>query len=236
MKLKKIVSTILAATMALSLSATAFAAGGAATDPLKQSTEIAGTTQAPTIAITVPATGAVVVNPYKMEVSPSGGTTSGDEVTDQIISATQWVENKSNVAMKVAATVTGKVEGNAKLNATTTIVDPSNTKAKPLTTNSVYLVFESVVTDDGTSAVTWSGASAATGIEKVVVAAKATTAELGTLAAGTGAAAASADGYLAFHLAGDAVDTPTIAWTANDKVAVTVAFTFTPTVETAAAP
>lgn len=227
MKFKKIMSTVLAGAMALSLSATAFAAG-ATTDPLKPTLEITGTTKTPTILIDVPTTGAVVVNPYKMKVLPTGGTAGTDEVTDQIISATQWVQNKSDVAVKAAATVTGKVEGNAKLNATTTIPDPSNSKSKALTTNSVYLVFEALVTDDATTAVAdWKDA------KQVVVATKATTADLATLSAGTGTALGDAKGCLAFHLAGDAVETPTTAWAAADKVNVTVAFTFTPTVETA---
>ena len=66
-----------------------------------------------------------------------------------------------------------------------------------------------------------------------MVATKATTADLATLSAGTGTAIGDAKGCLAFHLAGDAVETPTTAWAAADKVNVTVAFTFTPTVETA---
>ena len=225
MKFKKIMSTVLAGAMALSLSATAFASGST-TDPLKQSFDITGTTQAPTILITVPTSGAVTVNPYKMEV-----TVGTDKVEDQVISATQWVENKSDVAIQASVTVTGKVEGNAKLNATTTIPDPSNTKAKALTTNSVYLVFEAAVTDDATTAVVWSGDSATvTDTEKVVVATKAASADLGTLAKGDGTAIGTSEGCLAFHLTGDAVETPTTAWTAADKVSVNVAFTFTPTV------
>ncbi|MDE6935247.1 MAG: hypothetical protein K2P26_06525, partial [Oscillospiraceae bacterium] len=51
MKFKKLVSTALAGAMALSLSVPAFAADG----DLQQSTDITGTTQAPTNAITIPA-------------------------------------------------------------------------------------------------------------------------------------------------------------------------------------
>ena len=226
MKFRKFASLALAGAMALSLSVPAFASGGT-TDPLKKTFDIGGTTKTPIIAIEAPTTGAVVVNPYKMEVLPTGGTAGTDEVTDQIISATQWVLNKSDVAVKTTVTLTGKVEGNTKLNATTT----KNT-TKPLTTNSVYLVFESTITDDGTTDVTWTGDGAVTEANKktIVVAAKGTATDLGTLAAGTGTAIADAGGCLAFHLTGDAVETPTVAWAATDKVSVGVAFTFTPTV------
>ena len=55
MKFKKLVSTALAGAMALSLSVPAFASGNTDTS-LSQSTDITGSTQAPTIKITVPAT------------------------------------------------------------------------------------------------------------------------------------------------------------------------------------
>ena len=68
MNFKKIMSTALAGVMALSLSVPALAAANTETS-LTQNTEVTGSTEAPTIKITVPATNTVIVNPYKMTVT-----------------------------------------------------------------------------------------------------------------------------------------------------------------------
>lgn len=222
MKFKKLVSTALAGAMALSLSVPVFAAD---TD-LEQSTNITGTTQAPTIKITVPATGAVTVNPYKMAVS-----VGGSDVTDQIISATQYIENASDVALKVSAEVTGTAAGNLAF------ATASTQGSRAPTTNSVFMYFEMVASDDGSTEPTWATAYDSKAATQILVSTKATKkADMLTLAAGTGTAAASAGGYAAFHLAGDAASTPTTAWAAADKADVAIAFTFTPTATPTATP
>ena len=223
MKFKKLVSTALAGAMALSLSVPAFAADG----DLQQSTDITGTTQAPTIKITVPATGTVTVNPYKMAVS-----VGGSDVTDQIISATQFIENASDVALKVSAEVTGTAAGNLAF------ATASTQGSRAPTTNSVFMYFEMVASDDGsTEPTTWATAYDSKATTQILVSTKATKkADMLTLAAGTGTAAASAGGYAAFHLAGDAASTPTTAWAAADKADVAIAFTFTPTATPTATP
>ena len=106
MNFKKIMSTALAGVMALSLSVPALAAANTETS-LTQNTEVTGSTEAPTIKITVPATNTVIVNPYKMTVQNA----AGDDVTDQIVSATKYIKNESDVALKVSAEVTGKPAG-----------------------------------------------------------------------------------------------------------------------------
>ncbi|MDE6933718.1 MAG: hypothetical protein K2P37_13630 [Oscillospiraceae bacterium] len=224
MNFKKIMSSALAGVMALSLAVPAFAADG----DLEQSTAITGTTQAPTIKITVPATGTVTVNPYKMEV-----TVGSDKKTDQIISATQYIENASNVAIKVSAQVTGTAAGNLAFATATT----QGTKA--VTTNSVFMYFEMDVADknDGTADPTWATAYDSKSATQILISTKATKkADMLTLAAGTGTAAASTGGYAAFHLAGDAASAPTSAWTDADKADVAIAFTFTPTSTSTATP
>ena len=224
MKFKKLVSTALAGAMALSLSVPAFAAD---TD-LEQSTNITGTTQAPTIKITVPAAGTVVVNPYKMSVTPDGGSTA---VTDQIISATQFIENASDVALKVSAEVTGTAAGNLAF------ATASTQGSRAPTTNSVFMYFEMLASDNNSTEPTWATAYDSKATTQILVSTKATKkADMLTLAAGTGTAAASAGGYAAFHLAGDAASTPTTAWAAADKADVAIAFTFTPTATPTATP
>lgn len=226
MNFKKIMSTALAGAMALSLSVPAFAAANSNTS-LEQNTAITGTTQAPTIKITVPDTGAVVVNPYKMSVTPDGGSTA---VTDQIISATQFIENASDVAVKVSAQVTGTAAGNLAF-------ATASTQTKAVTTNSVFMYFEMVASDDGSTEPTWATAYDSKSATQILISTKATKkADMLTLAAGTGTAAASAGGYAAFHLAGDAASTPTTAWAAADKADVAIAFTFTPTATSTATP
>ena len=227
MNFKKIMSTALAGVMALSLAVPAFAAANAET-ALEQNTAITGTTQAPTIKITVPATGTVTVNPYKMAVS-----VGGSDVTDQIISATQYIENASNVAIKVSAQVTGTAAGNLAFATATT----QGTKA--VTTNSVFMYFEMDVADknDGTADPTWATAYDSKSNKQILVSTKATKkTDMVTLAAGTSTAAASTGGYAAFHLAGDAASAPTSAWTDADKADVAIAFTFTPTSTSTATP
>ncbi len=226
MNFKKIMSSALAGVMALSLSVPAFAAANSNTS-LEQNTAITGTTQAPTIKITVPDTGAVVVNPYKMSVTPDGGSTA---VTDQIISATQFIENASDVAVKVSAQVTGTAAGNLAF-------ATASTQTKAVTTNSVFMYFEMVASDDGSTEPTWATAYDSKSATQILISTKATKkADMLTLAAGTGTAAASAGGYAAFHLAGDAASTPTTAWAAADKADVAIAFTFTPTATSTATP
>lgn len=227
MNFKKIMSSALAGVMALSLAVPAFAAANTETS-LEQNTAITGSTQAPTIKITVPATGTVTVNPYKMEV-----TVDGDKVTDQIISATQYIVNGSNVAIKVSAEVTGTAAGNLAFATATT----QGTKA--VTTNSVFMYFEMDVADkgDGTADPTWATAYDSKSTKQILVSTKAAKkTDMVTLAAGTGTAAGAAGGYAAFHLVGDAASAPTTAWVAADKANVAIAFTFTPTVTPTAAP
>ena len=228
MKFKKLVSTALAGAMALSLSLSvpAFAAGNTDTS-LEQSTDITGTTQAPIIKITVPATGTVTVNPYKMAVS-----VGGSDVTDQIISATQYITNASNVAIKVGAEVTGTAAGNLAF-------ATASTQTKAVLTNSVFMYFEMDVADktDGTADPTWATAYDSRSTNQILVSTKATKkADMLTLAAGTGTAAAATGGNAAFHLAGDAASTPTTAWVAADKADVAIAFTFTPTATSTTTP
>ena len=224
MNFKKIMSTALAGVMALSLAVPAFAAANTDTS-LEQNTAITGTTQAPTIKITVPATGTVTVNPYKMEV-----TVGGSGVTDQIISATQFIENASDVAVKVSAQVTGTAAGNLAF-------ATASTQTKAVTTNSVFMYFEMVASDDGSTEPTWATAYDSKSATQILISTKATKkADMLTLAAGTGTAAASTGGYAAFHLAGDAASTPTTAWAAADKADVAIAFTFTPTATSTATP
>lgn len=121
MKAKKLISTILASAMALSMAVPAFAS----------TTKISALYQAITIDVTVPTTGTAVVNPYglpldvtaKVNVLGDDGTATGDtrnltgSISGQGITTTTPLAlvNKTTVDLDVNATVTGTVKGNLKL-------------------------------------------------------------------------------------------------------------------------
>lgn len=219
MKLKNLACAALAGALALSLSAPAFAS-----EELTQGTEFEGTMNVPTISITVPESGSVVLNPYKLSYTPAGGTAS----TDQIISATNHIKNESNVALNVSATVTGKLPTGKK--DVTFATSTTQNASKPLTTNSIFMYFEIGPSTDGSSDASWpegyvAKPTADQEVKQILVKNGATTVNnMLTMEAGDAAAT-----YAAYRLTGDVVGAPTRAWADDDSVSATVAFTFTPT-------
>lgn len=234
MKFKKIMSTALAGVMALSLSATALAGE---TD-LEQTTEITGTTQTPTISITVPVGGDVILNPYKMSVDVSEAQDGSDVVNTQIISAPEYIKNKTDVALSISATVTGKVAGEAVFATAST-----QGGTRPVTTKSAFVYLEVIDAGAGDDAdatapttvptdADWA-AYDAKAANQILLAAKAVSkANMLTVPA----VADASSSFIAYRLAGDAASSPTKAWTPADTVSATIAFTFTPTVAATPAP
>lgn len=212
--MKKILSLALALALVLTLTVPAFA--GSTTTTPTNATEFTGSTEAPTVSVTVPASATFVVNPYKMSVQNA----AGDDVTDQVVAATQYVTNLSDVPLTVDVTVTGTTEGNAAF------ATSSTQGSRAPTTNSVFLYaeFGAATANDGSADPTWGTAYSTTATNQVLVGARATSKKgVAKLAATDGSAA----NYLAYKLAGDAASAPTTAWTDADKVKVSVAFTFT---------
>lgn len=119
---KKLISVVMAAATALSLSVSAFATSAA--DPSHKELDVDTQLSTPTINITWPTTAGVVLNPYKMKVKyapGSGGkpgtvtddtTASADDST--IISPEMQFQNKGN--SEVAITVTGSVSATTTFN------------------------------------------------------------------------------------------------------------------------
>lgn len=220
MKFKKIMSAVLAGAMALSMSAVAFASGN--------ETKVTGSTEVPTINVTVPTTAAFVVNPYGLSLDHDNDNATPD-VTDQIISDVAYLKSTTETALRVTATVTGEAKGNTKLATATT------QGAKAPTTNSVFLYFEigKATADDGNGDPTWGTAYDAKATNQILVAAKATTkADVVVMDKCPDPTDADSATIAAYRLAGDAVSAPAVAWAATDTVDVTVAFTFLPTVVT----
>lgn len=234
MNFKKIMSTALAGVMALSLSAPVLAAD---TD-LVQSTEIEGSTQTPTISISVPANASVILNPYKMSVDLTPDDTDDDVTSNaQIISATNYIKNKTDVALSVSATVTGKAAGEA------VFATASTQTGKAVTTKSAFVYLEVIDAGAGEDGDATEPADALTddswkaydakAANQILLAAKAVNkANMLTVPA----VAEDASSFIAYRLAGDAASSPTKAWTSADTVSATIAFTFTPTVAATPAP
>ena len=224
MSMKKIVSAAMALVMTASLAVPAFATDSVVSSPDSSTgvygaaADITGTTQAPNIKVTIPSTGAVVVNPYKMEVTSGSAT-----VQDQIVSAAQFIKNESNVEVAIDVTTTGELGTNSEA------VLATNTVASTVTSKSVFLYFEIMPSTDGSTAPTCASAYDTKNTAMVPVAnAKATTKkDTVKLAAGD-----SSPTFAAFHLAGNAASNPTKPWSSDDTVNVKLAFTIRPVVAT----
>lgn len=210
--MKKVLSFILALTLVLALAVPAFATDtelDASTLANGATIDYTTSTEVGTISVTVPSSGEMKLNPYGLSI-----TVGSDSISDPVISPLQFIVSDSDSKIKVSAAVTGTVSGNAKLATATTVnADP------PLTTNSVFLQFATqVVADASVDPADFAPAN------KLVVSSRATVTDLGVLDNKTDATKVA----LAFKLMGDAVTNPKVAWTANDKVAVSVAFSFAP--------
>lgn len=225
--MKKVLSFVLALALVLALAAPAFAGGGstpnvtapdATTGAYGANAEITGTTEAPTIKLTIPTTGSVVVNPYKMTV-----TVDSTDYTDQVVSAAQFIKNESDVDVAIDVTTTGEVGTGSEAVFATTTVGPT------VTTKSVFLYFEIMASTDDSTAPTWATAYDSKSASMIPVSAKATT-KKDTIKLGAGDTTAT---YAAFHLAGNAATNPAKPWTATDTVNVKLAFTVRPAVATA---
>lgn len=222
---KRLAAALMACVMCLSLATAAFAAAPIEitdTDALAEGTEIeiTGTTEAITIKVVVPVTGAVVLNPYELDYEVEGST-----VNDQVISAVQYIENWSGIDIYVDASVTGTAEGNAKF-------ADAAVSSGDSTDNEVYLHFDiaaaTVAANDSdktqydvTDPTSWTEVpvsteaaetSASTKMDKMTAAVENTNPDM--------------PGIAAFKLDGDAVKNPATPWTADDTVGVTVVLTF----------
>lgn len=144
---KRIASLALAGVMAASLAVPAFAAGN--------STTITGSYREIPIAVTVPDTGAVTINPYGLPVSftKSDDTTKVEIVGQQITTAPLAIMNDGSVDLSVGATVTTTVAKTSGIELTTATTVPA--KGQPANTEKQAFVYLEIVTvdpDDGDAA------------------------------------------------------------------------------------
>ena len=226
---KKILSLGLVLVMAMSTSIMAFAADAEIESPDASgiyggNVDITGETKVPTIKITVPTEGKVLVNPYQMKYTEGEG--DAKDKTDSIISTDYYIVNDSDVPVKVNATVTGKIEtGSGAIFSAAALKGTEVTK-------SVFMYLEIGTTSATGTAATYETAFDAKSTKQIVVGAKAVT-KAGTVTMDEKGGAAPCASYKFF---GSVASAPAKAWTSDDSVSVDVVFTFTPQIAVVAGP
>lgn len=240
---KRILSSALAGVLAVSMAIPAFAE-----DP---STVLTATYAEPVISVTVPATGAVVINPYGMPVVLNPDAAAADQasiVGAQIVTKPLAIVNTGATDLKVSASVTAETTGDLRL-ATS---KPSSSD----TTKSAYVYLQMTNSElDKNQAAGSSATDAIAGMDnkevsKAVAAweQRAYTSSTDLLLSGTAEAkkenmltlkASDATGDAQkgsvglFRLAGQVVASPREAWATTDGFTATVAFSFKPDLTTA---
>lgn len=186
----------------------------------QRSTTITAKTRLPVIKVTVPSTGRVYLNPFKLEVA-----IDGEYRYDQILCTPCSIANESDIPLAVDVRVTGQINSGSDM-----LLSTSSTKDSTSTSKRAFVYFEihssnSPDPDD----VRWDKEYDKT--KHIVV----TNSDEGrsktkilTLAAKDLDGDVANGGYAAFRLSGDAIMTPKNEWTAKDGLSVEVAFTFTP--------
>jgi membrane-associated protease RseP (regulator of RpoE activity) len=238
---KKIMSLALAALTTASLAIPALAE-----DNTTNTTTVTGAYEEIAIAVTVPTTGTVSINPYGLpvELKKSESSTKTAKVTgQQIVTQPMYISNEGDVALTVGATVT------------TTAKNFDLVDAKPadtVTDKQAYINLEMVqsankslsddtakdkIIDEYATDSTWTSATQLTLSSDDV-----TKEDMATLAASKVSGSGSdktvtynVGSIVLFRLAGNVVTKPDTAWTTSDSLTAKIAFTFTPATTTATA-
>lgn len=226
---KKVASALLATTMMLGAAVPAFATDLTTADALTSADnalEVSGSLTAPTIKVVLPTAGSMVMNPYQLKVQFTGdGETSNQDHTEQVLYKSQFIQNQSNVPMKVSVTVTGKLGADADKITFASAAFKGNE-----TTKSVYLFLQQKVADAAAPdahTIDWEDAKYNKATD-VLIGTKAVKLEnFATLDAATmTSGAVTSCSALAYRLNGSLTTAPSTAWTADDKIDVTIAYSF----------
>ena len=176
-------------------------------------TEITASCNLPEIMVTVPATGAVYINPYEIPVEIDGAS-----LTEQIVSTPAAIENQSEVPLAVTTSVTGTIKSGSDM-----FLSSTSTHEVSTTIKKAFIYFEMKASDSSdVTQVEWDDAYDENNHILVRTTAKA---KKNYLILG---AKDTQGSFGAFRLAGDCVANPRIPWTVEDGVDVNVTFTFTP--------
>lgn len=226
--MKRFATAAMAGALALSMSAPAFAT----TAP--NTTNITGNYNAIKLAVTVPTTGKAVINPYGLPYKLGDSTISGQQITT---GAALMIQNKSEVALKVEAEVSGEGTTGVTLDA-----DDTTTTFDTATTKNIFVKFEAFeaeginadnVAETATVNAKFAALDSADAKLEAVVQPKSGTPAAGTAATGDlilreGSSDGTLQNYGAafFRLTGKAAKKA--SWATTDGFTATIAFTFTP--------
>lgn len=212
MNFKKMMSGALAAVMALSLSATAFATSNKVTDLTEGAQlDLTSVTKGAVIEVLVPSSAMIALNPYQMNVKLEDGKLVDDTAAGaQVISPVYKIENRSSLQIDVDVAVTGTLNGEGMEFAA----------AKPATGDTKKSVFVQMQYGPGTTS-----ATTVTGTKKLTLAAEEVKGEKQTMAAYDKDSTTATSNYL-FTFSGNLNAKSTTAWTADDTIGATIAFTF----------
>ncbi|MBQ9493556.1 MAG: hypothetical protein IJR54_07490 [Oscillibacter sp.] len=226
MKFKKLISMVVTAAMVFALAAPAFAFGGGATSGSTGSTGSSGTEEdtvavdstikTPTVKVTVPTAGAVILNPYQMKF-----TVDGNDKTDPFYSAPIICKNESDCDLDVAVKATATAEGEVVITAADS-VDTDEPGAKNV---SLTLTTGKFAAEDSTAHT----ANTTTALDL-----EASGTEYGFGADGDETETpltmpySEDPTYFGFILTGKVNKKTTNVWAETDKVSVTIVLTFTP--------
>lgn len=233
MKMKKLASLVLAGVMSLSLATSALATTApAVTDVSKATTvKVPGTTVLPTIKIVMPSDVKVLLNPYNMKLKAdySGEIdTAATGTQKKVISPVYFIQNQSNIEIKVGVTATGTASTGVTLESASVASATVDATKKAFVQLVMKAVAVSAFTAHDTTPVTLANTDnpLVLGTAPVSLAAGSEIA----LKAGTGEALSATNTdtcVLAFQFQGD-TSKSTSTWTAKDTVGATLAFTFMP--------
>lgn len=158
------------------------------------------------------------INPFNLPVS-----INGQSEDTQIVSSRGRIANKSDVALDVDVTVTGAVKQGSTMSLAASPTGGTGT------VKSAFVYFEiHQANDSDYDLVNWDSEFDVAKHIVVTAGVPITKKEIMTLPAMTIDKEVAPGGYALFRLSGDAVRYPTDAWTSNDGIVVTIAFTFTP--------
>lgn len=173
-------------------------------------TVVTANTNLPTIQVSVPSAANIYINPNRLPIQIGASIE-----TAQIIADPCYIENLSEVPVRVNVEVTGTTRGSVLLVAEST--DGSTSKAKR-----VFMYFE-MQADVDPDDVAWDSEYDAD--SHIVIRDGATKTKNSMVILGS---AEHEKRYGVFRLTGDCIEEPTEAWNSRDSVTVRIIFTFTP--------
>lgn len=218
MNMKRFGSIVMAGALALSMAAPAFAT---------YNTTITGSVQPITLRVTVPTTGAAIINPYGLPYTMATTTISGQQI---VTTAPLVIQNKSSVALSVAANVTGTASNGVILEASSATTDYTTAEDKKLQVKFEAFTADTLTALNVADTDVLRPLHAALDSDDAVLTADVTT--TATNATGTLVLREGKDdevqsgGAAMFRLSGKVAKKA--AWAADDTFGATIAFTFEP--------